>query len=376
MMTNVDQTLDNVVIEFTPYAIDNADSGVYMFGNIYAQTMNVGWSDSSLGATAYTTSTAIVDNMYYITPSNENTTAVEVGYLALGAGDDKGGTPTQQFGSTQWPIVTWNLPGYFWKHNITPSFSYTLHVGSVALDYPLSLIFGGYDQGRVIGAPTTFNEPPSLLDIGIGVQTGGSPFNFTSRSGLLIDSSGSNKAISASPDSQRPYMALPQQTCDTIAAVLPVNFDDDSGYYLWETDDPLYERIVSSPTYLFLTFPLAIGGTSNVIIKVPFTLLNLTLGPLLSGKTQPVPSSLVDHLRQSKEIPTSLAVHPYKKQSSDETGTQQSPGSHKPWTRLKPRRTRHLVPEHRFWICEPDRTCRRPRRAVCVNMVGILETPA
>jgi len=113
MMTNVDQTLDNVVIEFTPYAIDNADSGVYMFGNIYAQTMNVGWSDSSLGATAYTTSTAIVDNMYYITPSNENTTAVEVGYLALGAGDDKGGTPTQQFGSTQWPIVTWNLPGYF-----------------------------------------------------------------------------------------------------------------------------------------------------------------------------------------------------------------------------------------------------------------------
>jgi len=287
-MTDVDQTANDFPISFTPYTKNNADSGVYMNGSIYAQTMNVGWSASSDGATGYNTSTVIISNMSYITPSYKNTTAMEVGYLALGAGDENGGSATQNFGTTN-SIVTWNLPGYFWYHNITPSFSHTLQVGSAALQYPISLIFGGYDQGRMIGASTTFNGSPSLLDIGIGVQTGGSPFNFTSKSGLLVDSNGDNKQISASPDPQGPYLSLPRQTCDAIAAFLPVMFDNSSGYYLWQVNHPDYEKIVSSPTYLSFIFPPATGSTKNVIIKVPFMLLNLTLGPLLSGQTQPVP---------------------------------------------------------------------------------------
>lgn len=149
-------------------------------------------------------------------------------------------------------------------------------------------MFGGYDKGRMIGAPTTFQVQPSLLDIGIGVETGGSPFDFISKSGLLIDGNGENKAISAAPDPQGPYLSLPKETCDAITENLLIELDS-SGYYLWLVDDARYVDIVSSPAFLSFTFPPSSGDTDNVVIKVPFLLLNLTLGRLLSGRDEPVP---------------------------------------------------------------------------------------
>lgn len=288
--TSVNQTLDGTPIAFRPYSNYSADSGVNMTGYVYEQTMNVGFGQGGAGYTAYNTSTVIVDQMNYTTPSHRRCNAIEVGYLALGAGDASGGSPTQSFstGGRDKPLLAWNLPGYFWEHNLTPSFTYTLQVGSAAFGYPLSLAFGGYDMGRLLAPVTTFQSQLSLLDIGIGVQTGGSPFNFATKSGLLLDSSGSNKAVSVTPDPQGPYLSLPRQTCDAIASLLPVKYDS-SGYYLWQTDDPSYAKIVSSPAYLSFTFPPPPGNSSNVVLKLPFPLLNLTLGPLLSGLKAPVP---------------------------------------------------------------------------------------
>jgi hypothetical protein len=272
-----------------------ANSGLNMSGHIYAQTMNVGGTASNAGHTAYNTSTVILDYMDLTTPNGKNFADIEIGFLALGAGSQRNEFNT--YGKNS--IVAWNLPGFFYNQSMIPSFSYTLHMGSAALDYPVSLTFGGYDQGRMIGPATVFDVPRAdiksaavlaLLDIGIGVHTGGSPFNFTSKTGLLVNSDGVNRAIQVSPDPVGPYLSLPKETCDAIAAELPVNYDR-SGYYLWNTNDPEYPKIVSSPAYLSFTFPSspANGAPNDVVIKVPFMLLNLTLGPVLSGQTKPVP---------------------------------------------------------------------------------------
>lgn len=128
-----------------------------------------------------------------------------------------------------------------------------------------------------------------LLDIGIGVHTGKSPFKFASKDELLIDSSGAKTSIKVIPDSQGSYLSLPKETCDAIADELPITLDS-SGYYLWDTDDSKYQEIVSSPAYLSFTFPssTANGAPDDVVIKVPFMLLNLTLGPVFSGQKNSV----------------------------------------------------------------------------------------
>lgn len=111
-----------------------------------------------------------------------------------------------------------------------------------------------------------------LLDISIGVASGGSPFNFKSKEKLL-----STGQISIWPDPLAPYLSLQRETCDNLASVLPITFDKDLKYYLWDTNDPDFARIVSSPSYLGFAFPPAAGSADNVVIKVPFALLNLTL---------------------------------------------------------------------------------------------------
>ena len=167
--------------------------------------------------------------------------------------------------------MTWNLPGALYNQSRIKSYTYSLQIGSAAYDYPGSLVFGGYDKGRAIGPGTTFtNSPPQLLDIVIGVETGGSPFTIGSMTGLLLHEEGAPTTIPANPD-------LTQQTCDNLATILPIIFDEPSGYYLWNHIDPTYQSIVSSAAYLGFEFPPTPGETENVLIKVPFALLNLQL---------------------------------------------------------------------------------------------------
>lgn len=172
------------------------------------------------------------------------------------------------------------------------SFSFGLQLGSASLQYAASLIFGGYDKGRAIGPAIVENftsgtteVPPAfpLIDIEIGVESGGSPFNVSGYSGLFVLE---DEAIPIGPvgtgiASGDPYISLPQPTIDRIVEKLPVYFDSSSKYYLWNTTNGSYEKVVTSASYLGFIF--APSGGQNVTIKVPFMLLNLTLEASASG---------------------------------------------------------------------------------------------
>ena len=208
-----------------------------------------------------------------VTYPNGKVGGVPLGYLSLGA-DNSRQFFTLSDSRVGMGINASIFPAQLYEDKTTPSNSYGLHIGSAAFNYPGSLVFGGYNKGRVIGPVTSFKDQNAvdLLDISIGVATGDSPFNFTGKDKLL-----STGQTSVTPDPLSPYLSLPRETCDRLASVLPVRFDKDLQYYLWNTDDPNFARIVSSPAYLGFTFPPSPGTTNNVVIKVPFALLNLTL---------------------------------------------------------------------------------------------------
>ena len=231
----------------------------------------------------------IVDQVYLVYPDNPKHYAVQVGSLALG-----GSTCNQTLYRHEVPVYASLVPCSLWKKGLIPSNSYGLHIGSASLNIPLSLWLGGYDSSRVIGpvssqpARNPENEDNlfiDLLDIGIGVDHGASPFSYTSRAGFLLDNSpsaGSSFPIAMNP--QAPYLYLPNSTCNAIAQDLPVTYHANYGLYFWNTADPRYSQIISSPSYLSFTFRgNASTGTSssNLTINVPFSLLNLTLGPPL-----------------------------------------------------------------------------------------------
>jgi len=222
--------------------------------------------------TAYNASLASASSGNVSYP-NGKVGGVPLGTLALGA--DK---TVQEFGqnpnNVSEKINAYTFAGWLYDNKLTPSYSYGLNIGSAAFNYPGSLVFGGYDKGRVIEPITAFSTERAvqLLDITVGVASGGSPFNFTSKEKLLTTGQ-----ISIWPDPLAPYLSLPRQTCDNLASVLPITFDEDLKYYLWDTNDPNFAKIVSSPSYLGFVFPPTAGAADNVVIKVPFALLNLTL---------------------------------------------------------------------------------------------------
>ena len=217
---------------------------------------------------------------------NGNSYSSQVGLLALGAPNTQ-----QSFTETNGSSINGNLLTGFLKQNGSiPSSSWGLHIGSVMQGQSGSLTLGGYDQSRALGPLASFdlgggtgaNPIVTLIDVGIGVQTGGSPFNSSSIQGLGRFEGNQSAAITLNPS--LPYMFLPQATCDAITQYLPVTYQSSSGLYTWNTNDPQYLRIVSSPAYLQFTFQES--ASRNISIKVPFALLNLTLGtPILNQPT-------------------------------------------------------------------------------------------
>lgn len=173
-----------------------------------------------------------------------------------------------------------------------------MHIGSAAFGIPGSLTIGGYDQSRVLGPvlsqPYAIDSLPiDLLDIGIGVADGELPFNFTSQAGLLASGNSSIRgSMRVTVDATIPYLSLLRSTCDAIAENLPVTFQSKYGLYFWDTADPRYKTIVSSPSYLSFTFRLSNVISQNMTVKVPFALLNLTLtSPIISTPIQYFPCS-------------------------------------------------------------------------------------
>lgn len=267
------QTQSGAPIDFMPAFNDAKSSGLQMSGYVYAQNWFVPGMQNPVP-----NATLVAIDAGNITLPNGQSSPVELGTLSLGQNDQG---QFFSFGTTSAAnpgISTWSIPGYLYNHSITSSYSYGLHIGSAALKYPGSLLFGGWDKGRAIGPPTTFGDTPlQLLDIVMGVETGGSPFNFSSQNDLLLDNTSTHNQLPVNPDPLVPYFHLPQQTCDKIASYLPVFYSATTQFYLWNTSDPTYANITSSAAYLGFVFPPAPGDTADVTIKVPFRLLNLTL---------------------------------------------------------------------------------------------------
>ena len=190
---------------------------------------------------------------------------------------------------------------YPWDPLISTSFG--LHYGSVPLGLVGSLVFGGYDQSRVLGDAAVIDVSQDemmivpLLDIEIGVETGGTPFNSsvpypgsaseTNASyitGLLQQNASFHDGQPTIIDPQVNYMFLSPETCSNIAQNLPVTLQPNIGLYTWDADKSTVAPIVHSPAYLAFVF--AHSGTGNITIKVPFALLNLTIEPPIVATPQ------------------------------------------------------------------------------------------
>lgn len=171
-----------------------------------------------------------------------------------------------------------------------PSVSYGLHVGSVWPPVPGSLVLGGYDRSRCISTPIMSDQNFLLAELSLEVTSGGWPFLDSAKvdSGhLLRSSNATSNSLTVVPNPGVPYMYLPESTCSMIASFLPVTFDQSIGYYVWDTTDPAFEKIMSSPSALRFSFDTESGITN---ISVPFALLNLTLDyPLANTPTQYFP---------------------------------------------------------------------------------------
>ncbi|KAK3328617.1 aspartic peptidase domain-containing protein [Cercophora scortea] len=270
-------------IQFRP-PIQPLMAGVAMHGNnaqLVYDTFNMQFDTG----TVPNVSMALVDSQMMVYPGGGMFPAF-AGCLSLGA-PDVNQTFVLQDGNPN--INTSIIPWYLTQRGVIPSSSYGLHIGSAAASAEMagSLFYGGYDRNRIVGGVLTldgdFEGPILLQDIGIKVVKGSSPFDFpVSKTGLLASGNSSISAvgITVALDACSPYMTLPKSACDSIAAALPVTYNESLGLYLWNTDDARYSQIVSSASVLTFTF-MGESNTETLTINVPFRHLNLTLAPPL-----------------------------------------------------------------------------------------------
>jgi hypothetical protein len=84
-----------------------------------------------------------------------------------------------------------------------------------------------------------YSLPIDLLEIGMGVAEGGSPFTYSSKSGLLGQGNSTiGTSLPVLIEATIPYLYLPGSTCDAIAGQLPVMFQAEYGLYFWNISDP------------------------------------------------------------------------------------------------------------------------------------------
>jgi hypothetical protein len=274
--------------------VDYTGGALQIFGTP-PQTGTDNWniSDSTIDMFPIGINMALQTSSWATLPDG-STYPLSVGSLALGAP----GTVNQTFtlGDGVPAFNATLLPGFLSteapSNTILSSNSYGLHIGSVSPQIPGSLYFGGFDQNRALGTISTQEGSPDdvgaidLLDITLSVNSGASPWSFNSLGGQLA--SGNSSIVGQLPvaiNSLAPYLHLPKSTCDALAANLPVTYQEKYGLYFWNSSDPQYERIVSSPSYIGFTFRVSESST-NFTINVPFSLLNLTLtAPLTTTPT-------------------------------------------------------------------------------------------
>ncbi|KAK4442712.1 hypothetical protein QBC34DRAFT_418225 [Podospora aff. communis PSN243] len=225
----------------------------------------------------------------------------QVGTLGLGAASGGVGP----FRPDQLPLSA--LEQYK-KRGLAASMSYSLHMGSAAFNQSGSLVIGGYEQNRALGRMGVFSFDPLLsafpvaflIDVQLGTQVGASAFARPEHEGSVWRGVGDDKDYKLTMTDRLgvkadvaivmvnaavPYIYLPMGTCEEAASRLPVVWNKTLGLYLWNTTNDGYRTIVSSPAYMAFVF--SDQTATNITIKVPFALLNLTLTPPLT--TSPTP---------------------------------------------------------------------------------------
>lgn len=269
--------------DWEEYDYSSAPS-MYKFDAFY-DTMNIGY-----GTSVPNVSMAGIYGAYQKFPGGL-VAPVTVGILSMGAP-----SLLHEWGATMTFISSYMYSAGGARK--TPSYSYGMHIGSAALGISGSVFLGGYDKSRLVGEVSTQSFTPSgqnpggklvigMMDVGLGVGTGGSPWAYGRKGGLLSQSNSSmDVPITVEVNPARPYLYLPQSTCHAIAAELPVTFNDSLGLYFWDTKNDSYANITSSAAYLSFTFEKDMTEDSNTTIRVPFALLNLTLeAPLVQQPT-------------------------------------------------------------------------------------------
>ena len=262
---------------------DNSPGLVWQWGSSAAinttgqavEMTDVMYMNTSEGLVKVPNSTISAINQQNIFLPDGGRLQVQLGSLSLGAPGS--GTQSLKTGIGQ------NFPSYLAMQNVTPSNSFSLHYGSASLGLAGTLVWGGYDQSRVLGDVGSFqlgpNElmVPTMLDVQIGVEHGQTPFtdNSSSFPGLLELNSSLNNVQPTIINPIVPYLFMSPKTCAAIAQHLPVSLNSDIGLYIWNTTDQQFQRVMSSSAYL--SFVFRSSPDANITIKVPFQLLNLTL---------------------------------------------------------------------------------------------------
>ncbi|KAL2879293.1 hypothetical protein SGCOL_005419 [Colletotrichum sp. CLE4] len=177
--------------------------------------------------------------------------------------------------------------------------AFSVQMGSAALDIPGSLVLGGYEQNRALGQVGTFALQDStpmmfLRDVIFNFQIRNQSFYplksnvsfWTNPTDLGMQYTkyvgGAAGSAVVIPNPASPYIYLPPGICEAIAENLHMTYHNKSGLYLWGTDLGA-QLFVNQSAYL--GFVLADSSATNMTIKVPFQLLNLTLEPPLVDQT-------------------------------------------------------------------------------------------
>ncbi|KAE8373883.1 aspartic peptidase domain-containing protein [Aspergillus bertholletiae] len=267
--------------ESTTAVASNRSAWEVSYWNVQGGSIQAFVSDQvDVGSVVPNASLTVVYQTYQTYP-NGKSYPVPVGNLALGG-------PNLEDTTSGLSLNT--IAGWLYNSggdNSIPSYSYGLHIGSVEPAIPGSLVLGGYDKGRVLTEVSSQSVSLAsyssgmwqivLKDIGLGVATGGSPFSFTSKNGLFMQTNGTVLPKPVTIDPTKPYMYLPEATCNAITSLFPVSFNSGLGLYIWDTTHGTYANITSSATYLSFTFNKDGLNDQTLTIKVPLRLLTLTL---------------------------------------------------------------------------------------------------
>ncbi|KAK4182382.1 aspartic peptidase domain-containing protein [Podospora australis] len=242
--------------------------------------------------------------------------ANDVGNLALAPNNDTGSTGS--------------ILQHLRKAGKIESNSFGLHIGAAknTVFQGGNLVLGGYNPDRVMGEVAVFDLMDDsastgasylpkiyLADVQLGVDEGGVPFDWpaswgkvrrimdelprNSKLDLLARKQkgmGIGSTVLVVPDPTVPLMYLPPGACEHAAEHLPIWWNSTLALWIWNMTDPRFERIMRSPAHMNFvlrngrnrfqgadSFPIS----QTIHIKVPFSLLNLTLEhPVLPEQDQ------------------------------------------------------------------------------------------